>query len=217
MENKTAPRTGGFCPVPRETIPVMIREAIPADAPELHRVVSEAMELYRIASGIPCGRLDAASETIADVRNAIGSVPVFVAVLPDGSIAGSVRLIGKSIREITGSDSYEELGHEPDSHVGKLGHGPDSNAGKLGAGPDSNAGYFSRFAVHEDLQGLGIGSLLYRAAERQAIELHYSHLFLNTSLANRTMVSFYEKRGFVLIETDLSRGYPRGLFCKCIV
>lgn len=205
MENKTAPRFGGFCPVPRETIPVMIREAVPADAPELHRVVSEAMELYRIASGIPCGRLDAASETIADVRNAIGSVPVFVAVLPDGSIAGSVRLIGKSMREISGSDL-----------LGKVCPGSDS-CGKVCPEPDSRVGYFSRFAVHEDLQGLGIGSLLYRAAEKQAIELHYSHLFLNTSLANRMMVSFYEKRGFVLIETDLSRGYPRGLFCKCIV
>jgi GNAT superfamily N-acetyltransferase len=178
--------------VPRETIPVRIREAVPEDAPELHKVVSEAMELYRIASAIPCGQLDAGSESAGDVRDAISSVPVFVAVLPDGSIAGSVRLVEKIIPVLSDSALYGKLSLEPDSHIG----------------------YFSRFAVHEDLQGLGIGSLLYRAAERKARELHYSHLFLNTSLVNLTMVSFYERRGFVLLETDPSRGYPRGLFCK---
>ncbi len=190
----TAPQSGASSVVPRETIPVRIREAVPEDAPELYRVVSEAMELYRIASGIPCGKLDAGSETVTDVRDAIISVPVFVAVLPDGSIAGSVRLIEKNIRELSDSGL----------------------CGELSLGPESHVGYFSRFAVHEDLQGLGIGSLLYRAAEEKARDLHYSHLLLNTSLANRTMVSFYEKRGFDLIGTDHSRGYPRGLFCKHI-
>ena len=194
MKEITAPRSDESYTVPRETIPVIIRDAVPEDAPELHRVVSEAMELYRLASGIPCGKLDAGSETVANVREAISSVPVFVAVLPDGSIAGSVRLIDKNIREL--SDAASAL------------------CGKFSLKPGSRVGYFSRFAVHADLQGLGIGSLLYRAAEERAAELHYSHLMLNTSLANRTMVSFYEKRGFVLIETDLSRGYPRGLFCK---
>lgn len=194
MKEIPAPQAGASCTVPRETIPVRIREAVPEDAAELHRVVSEAMELYRLASGIPCGKLDAGSETVANVRDAISSVPVFVAVLPDGSIAGSVRLIDKNIREL--SDAASAL------------------CGKFSLKPGSRVGYFSRFAVHADLQGLGIGSLLYRAAEERAAELHYSHLMLNTSLANRTMVSFYEKRGFVLIETDLSRGYPRGLFCK---
>jgi hypothetical protein len=97
MKEIPAPQAGASCTVPRETIPVRIREAVPEDAAELHRVVSEAMELYRLASGIPCGKLDAGSETVANVRDAISSVPVFVAVLPDGSIAGSVRLIEKNI------------------------------------------------------------------------------------------------------------------------
>ena len=194
MKEISASQSGASYTVPRETIPVRIREAVPEDAPELYRVISEAMELYRIASGIPCGKLDAGLETVGDVREAIASVPVFVAVLPDGSIAGSVRLIGKRAGELADPGLYA----------------------KLSLGSDSNVGYFSRFAVHEDLQGLGIGSLLYRAAEERAKDLHYSHLLLNTSLANRTMVSFYERRGFVLMDTDLSKGYPRGLFCKRI-
>lgn len=192
MNGGTAAKTDGCGVLPRETTPVIIREAVPEDAPALHRVVSEAMELYRIASGIPCGKLDAGSETTEDVLNAITSVPVFVAVLPDGSIAGSVRLIEKK----TGELLLPGLTFRPPLD------------------PDQNVGYFSRFAVHQDLQGLGIGSLLYRAAEDRAKLLGYTDLLLNTSLANHTMVSFYAKRGFTLIATDLSRGYPRGLFLK---
>lgn len=194
MKEITAPRSDESYTVPRETIPVIIRDAVPEDAPELHWVVSEAMELYRVASGIPCGKLDAGSETVVDVRDAISSVPVFVAVLPGGSIAGSVRLIEKKVRELFDPGLCAKFSLEPDSHIG----------------------YFSRFAVHEDLQGLGIGSLLYRAAEERAKDLHYSHLLLNTSLANQTMVAFYKRRGFALVDTDLSKGYPRGLFCKRI-
>lgn len=174
---------------------ITVRQAKLDDAKEVHEVVSECMRLYCRNSGIPFSMTDASFETVEDVRDAIISVPFFVAVDSEGCIVGSVRLLTKQVS----SFGVEKL------------------ADMLSLNLSENVSYFSRFAVREDRQGLGIGSLLYQSAQAKTKELQFSHMLLHTSLANRIMVSFYEKRGFILLFEDQSRGYPRGLFGKKLV
>jgi len=174
---------------------ISVRAACPEDAKAIHRVVSLSMQVYCRNAGIPADKLDANSETVDDIREAILSVPFFAAINSNGSIVGSVRLLFKKVS----SFGIPEL------------------PGRLSLSPDDFVPYFSRFAVQEDVQGLGIGSLLYLAAEKEARDRHSTHILLHTAICNRVMVSFYEKRGFVLLFEDSSRGYPRGLFCKAVV
>jgi GNAT superfamily N-acetyltransferase len=74
--------------------------------------------------------------------------------------------------------------------------------------------YFTRFAVHPHLQQTGVGRLLYQAAEAWLLQNGFRSVELHTALTNEPLVQFYQSRGFRLIETDASRGYPRGLFRK---
>lgn len=76
------------------------------------------------------------------------------------------------------------------------------------------AAYFSRFAVHPHLQRTGVGRMLYEAAEIWLRQQHFAWVDLHTALSNAGLVAFYEARGFVLVESDNSRGYPRGRFRK---
>jgi ribosomal protein S18 acetylase RimI-like enzyme len=174
---------------------ITVRPAFLDEAENIHEVISVSMRMYCFNAGIPEAALDASSETADDVRAAILTVPFFVAVSNKDGIVGSVRLIQRKI------SSFDIL-QLPE---------------KLCLSPDADASYFSRFAVHEDLQGLGIGSLLYNAAEKKARKIQSPYLLLHTALSNQIMVSFYEKRGFELIWEDPSRGYPRGLFGKKLI
>lgn len=171
---------------------ITVRRARIDEAERIHRIVTLSMQSYCRNSNIPREKLEATSETVDDVRKAILSVPFFVAVKADGTIVGSVRLITRT----AGSFGFPQLPF------------------LLSAAPDTKVTYFSRFAVQEDMQGLGIGSLLYEAAEKSAAESKSPYMLLHTSLVNSVMVSFYEKRGFALLFEDPSRGYPRGLFGK---
>lgn len=74
--------------------------------------------------------------------------------------------------------------------------------------------YFSRFAVHPHLQQTGVGKMIYQAAETWLIDQHFRTVELHTALTNEPLVKFYRARGFSNVETDHSRGYPRGLFRK---
>ena len=171
---------------------ITVRQARPDEAGQIHSIVSLSMQSYCKNSHIPQELLEATSETASDVRAAIASVPFFVAVDSEDTIVGSVRLITRT----AGSFGFPAL--------------PD----RLSLTPETKISYFSRFAVQEDVQGLGIGSLLYDAAEKAAAESKSPYILLHTSLCNPVMVSFYEKRGFILLFEDPSRGYPRGLFGK---
>lgn len=171
---------------------ITVRPACPEDAGGIYEVVSDSMKLYCGNSGIQPDKLDAVSETVEDVRTAIMTVPVFIGVDADGSILGSVRLLSKKISSF----------------------GTTGLAGILSLSPDDSVSYFSRFAVREDLHGKGVGSRLYRAAEEKARETRSEYILLHTSLLNQVLVAFYERRGFVLLSEDYSRGYPRGLFGK---
>ncbi|MDD2533978.1 MAG: GNAT family N-acetyltransferase [Eubacteriales bacterium] len=81
---------------------------------------------------------------------------------------------------------------------------------------DADRAYFSRFAVHPHLQQTGVGKLIYQVAENWLIQQGFKRVSLHTAMTNEPLVSFYEARGFKLVETETSRGYARGLFEKTI-
>ena len=172
--------------------PITVRLARMDEAVQIHRIVSSSMHIYCSNSHIPLDKLDVSCETVDDVRTAISSCPFFVAVDAANAIVGSVRLLERTISSF-GVPGLPE---------------------KLSVSPGTPVSYFSRFAVHEDLQGLGIGNLLFQAAAAHAAAELSPYMLLHTSLSNEIMVSFYEKRGFVLLYEDPTRGYPRGLFGK---
>lgn len=175
--------------------PIIVRWARLDDAEPIHRIVASSMRIYCSNSHIHKDRLDVSCETVDDVRTAISSCPFFVAVDAGNTIVGSVRLLSRTVS----SFGVPEL--------------PE----KLSLSPGTLVSYFSRFAVHEDLQGLGIGNLLFQAAAAHAAEQQCPYMLLHTSLSNEIMVSFYKKRGFILLFEDPTRGYPRGLFGKMLL
>jgi len=81
---------------------------------------------------------------------------------------------------------------------------------------DCRTAYFSRFAVHPGIQRSGVGQMLYQAAENWLTDQGFSSIILHTALTNAPLVSFYQLRGFELIETHEDRGYPRGTFRKIL-
>jgi len=84
---------------------------------------------------------------------------------------------------------------------------------RLVHGEDDTA-YFSRFAVLPSLHLSGVGKRIYQAAEEWLRSQGVHYVRLHTALTNQPLVSFYESRGFSLIEIKTTRGYPRGLFQK---
>lgn len=82
---------------------------------------------------------------------------------------------------------------------------------------DSDTAYFSRFAVLPSLHLSGVGKRIYQAAEDWLRSCGVRYIRLHTALTNLPLVEFYQSRGFVLLETKTTRGYPRGLFEKELV
>jgi len=72
----------------------------------------------------------------------------------------------------------------------------------------------SRFSVLPAMQKLGVGSILFSAAEDYLRSINAKECLLYTALTNMSMVRFYASRGFELVETKYERGYPRGKFVK---
>jgi len=72
----------------------------------------------------------------------------------------------------------------------------------------------SRFSVLPAMQKLGVGSILFFAAEDYLRSVKAEKCLLYTALTNISMVRFYASRGFELVETKYERGYPRGRFEK---
>jgi ribosomal protein S18 acetylase RimI-like enzyme len=160
------------------------------------KALFSSMELYRRSSGIPEGKLEAFSETREQLLIQIRRIPFFVALLPDGTVVGSVRLKSIPIEELLPSFAKHPF-------LSQMEEG-------------QSVGYFSRFSVLPEMHNLGIGGKLYLAAEDEARRSGYAGLCLHTAITNEAMVAFYRRRGFVLLQTDSSRGYERGLFAKIL-
>lgn len=74
--------------------------------------------------------------------------------------------------------------------------------------------YISRFAVLPSIQKIGVGSVIFEAAEKYIKNKGYHKVSLHTALRNASLVRFYTSRDFMLFETKNDRGYARGTFIK---
>ncbi len=169
---------------------IHVRTARLSEAPTILNLVRESMSSYCKDSGIPDSYIEATSESLETVEDAISSGVVFVALSDGDDILGTCRLYIRPRREFT-----EDLS---------------SAKGKL----SSRLAYFARFAVWDTWRSRGIGNYLLSHCETFAKETHCSHILLHTALSNKGMVSYYNARGFSLLTSDSSRGYERGLFGK---
>ena len=170
-----------------------VRYAKESDARAIFLIVSASMKSYSTLSQIPDNVLDASTETEDDIRSIIEKQRVYVADDCEGVVAGTFRLIFPNM------EAYK-------THVSDL-------PADLSEIP---VAYFSRFAVALHMQNMGVGNLLLLAAEKEARMQGANYLLLHTALSHMELVSFYQKRGFTLLDQSSNRGYARGLFGKQI-
>ena len=79
-----------------------------------------------------------------------------------------------------------------------------------------SAFYISRFAVTQRFRKTGLGIDLITRAVDIAHGAGSKCVLLHSAASNKNMVEFYGKRGFELIDSENSRGYPRGLFANFV-
>ena len=171
---------------------IYVRKARLSEASVILKLVHESMSSYCRDSGIPDSYIEATSETLETIQNAISSGVVFVALSDEEEILGTCRLYIRPRREMD-----KEL------------------AGVL-TGVSSRVAYFARFSVWDQWRGQGIGNYLLSFCEKVARATMCSHMLLHTALSNEGMVDYYQTRGFTLLSSDDRRGYPRGLFGKTL-
>lgn len=172
---------------------IHVRKARLTEASVILRLVRESMSSYCRDSGIPDSYIEATSETLETIENAISSGVVFVALSDEEEILGTCRLYIRPRREL------------------------DKDLASVITGFSSRIAYFARFAVWDEWRSQGIGNYLLSYTEKVARSTMCSHMLLHTALSNPGMVEYYRARGFTLLSSDDKRGYPRGLFGKALV
>ena len=168
-----------------------IRQATPDDAAQISGVISEALVLYCKNSRIEKTQLAAGLETEDEIREMTKS-SLFYVFEKDEKIIGTIRLTFPNFKGLSESESSADIFE------------------------DKNVCYISRFYVHSDYHGHGIGRELLTFAEEKARSEAISSMFLHTAIENKKLVGFYQKRGFTLFEKSNRSSYPRGLFVKKI-
>ena len=172
---------------------LITRTAEPRDAAAIQRLLRVAMLTYCAESDIKIGMLEAMTESIESVEDRIRNrhcTAVF-----DGEVA--VGTITTGITEMPQRYSFSGKTEKFLKDFNK-------------------AAYVSRFAVIQELRRGGLGVSLIMGSEEYAKENGCDIMLLHCSTANKKMTAFYGARGFELIDSENSRGYPRGLFAKKI-
>ena len=172
---------------------IHVRTARLNEAGIILQLVRDSMSSYCRDSGIPETYIEATSEPLEKVEEAISSGVVFVALNESEEIIGTCRLYIRPRRDL-------------DEELSKA-------AGSL----STRIAYFARFAVWDSWRSRGIGNYLLSYCERIAHITSCSHMLLHTALSNEGMVAYYKAHGFSLLTSEESRGYPRGLFGKRLV
>ncbi len=174
---------------------VTLRLANPSDIPALYELNQSAMLHYAQKVGIPPLLLPALQEKEAELAAAISESYYFLAEeAKSKALLGAVRLTLKPWLEFTPEEQLT-LPHVSGDHI---------------------VGYFTRFAVAEASQQRGVGSQLYESLLNQAYSLNLSWLFLHTAISNKSLVNFYQRRGFNLLLQSQKSGYDRGFFAKVL-
>lgn len=164
-----------------------LRLATAEDAGPVRDLVRSAMRHYREESGIVNDTLESLSESVESVRHRIEKnkcLCLFDGDRPLGTI--TMSLCTTPMKYSFSKKSSNFLAHY------------------------TSCGYISRFAVADEVRKTGLGSrlmdevLTFPEAENVVI--------LHTAVSNKSMCEFYASKGFVLVDSENSRGYERGLF-----
>jgi GNAT superfamily N-acetyltransferase len=177
---------------------LLIRQANIKDAEQVMALIRRAMTVYAHNSKIESS-LESLTETIHDIKQGIIDNYVLVAENRDGDLAGTVKLLLP-----VPMDDLPDVAQEQITDIA------DCNKRQSAV----YAAWFTRFAVIPELHASGVGKLIYQAAEDYLVSQGISIIMLHTANTNRRLVNFYQARGFILAETDNSRGYERGLYIK---
>jgi len=174
-------------------IDLILRKALRSDAPLVSDLIHEAMESYRKDSGITKGMLESLTESIESVEDRIEKnhcLCLFAGNTPVGTV--TVSIIDNPMKYNFSRKTYKVLkDHE-------------------------KAAYISRFAVADSLRKTGLGLKLMDAALDLPECKDCGIVLLHTAVSNKNMCEFYANRGFVLVDSETSRGYRRGLFARVL-
>ena len=171
----------------------VIRTAGISDAAEVSRLLKSAMLTYCTDSGIPSTMLEAMTESIESVSDRISRQTCLVAE-SGGKIVGTICI--KSV---------------PNPLVYSFSEKTCRFLEECGL-----SFYLSRFAVTQRFRITGLGIDLITRAVDIAHRAGSKCVLLHSAASNKNMVEFYGKRGFELIDSENSRGYPRGLFANFV-
>ena len=166
---------------------LQLRLATAGDAGSVRDLVRSAMVHYREESGIVNDTLESLSESVESVRHRIVKnkcLCLFDGDRPIGTI--TLSRCTTPMKYSFSKKSSNFLAHY------------------------TSCGYISRFAVADEVRKTGLGSRLMD----EALELPESAdlVILHTAVSNKSMCEFYASKGFILVDSENSRGYERGLF-----
>ena len=166
---------------------LQLRLATAGDAGSVRDLVRSAMVHYREESGIVNDTLESLSESVESVRHRIVKnkcLCLFNGDRPLGTI--TLSRCTTPMKYSFSKKSSNFLAHY------------------------TSCGYISRFAVADEVRKTGLGSRLMD----EALELPESAdlVILHTAVSNKSMCEFYASKGFILVDSENSRGYERGLF-----
>ncbi len=168
---------------------IIIREALPEEAKKIRDLIREAMEFYRRASGINAEVLESLTESTESVKERIRRHHCLVATyneIPIGTI--TVNYCDNPMKYSFSAQTARTLREHKD------------------------CAYISRFAVAEGFRDTGLGVSLMNEALRMPVSTRSGLVLLHTAVSNLKMRDFYTNRGFVILDSEDSRGYERGLF-----
>jgi ribosomal protein S18 acetylase RimI-like enzyme len=168
---------------------IIIREALPEEAKKIRDLIREAMEFYRQASGINAEVLESLTESTESVKERIRRHHCLVATyneIPIGTI--TVNYCDNPMKYSFSAQTARTLREHKD------------------------CAYISRFAVTEGFRDTGLGVSLMNEALRMPVSTRSGLVLLHTAVSNLKMRDFYTNRGFVILDSEDSRGYERGLF-----
>ena len=168
---------------------IIIREALPEEAKKIRDLIRDAMETYRMNSGINTDVLESLTESTESVKERIRRHHCLVAMngdTPVGTI--TISYCDNPMKYSFSSQTARTLREYRD------------------------CAYISRFAVNEQYRDTGLGVTLMNEALRMPISTRSGLVLLHTAISNVKMRDFYINRGYVVLDSEDSRGYERGLF-----
>ena len=168
---------------------IIIREAFPEEASAIRDLTVKAMEFYRQNSGINKDVLESLTESVESVKERIRRHHCLVAASA-----------GTPLGTITVSYCDNPMKYSFSVQTGRT------------LSEYRDCAYISRFAVSERFRDTGLGVALMGEALRTPVVTRSGLALLHTSVSNVKMRDFYFNRGFILLDSEDSRGYERGLF-----